>query len=75
MRSWLVVMLGILMLLVGGIWTLQGLDVLGGSAMTGDRTWAVVGPVVALVGLVVVAVGLRSRRRESASPSTGDSPD
>ena len=45
------------MALTGVVWTLQGLDVLGGSAMSGDKTWAVVGPIVALVGLVLIGAG------------------
>jgi hypothetical protein len=52
---------GVIALLAGLVWTLQGLGVLGGSAMSGQRLWAVVGPVVALVGLVLL-VGTRRRR-------------
>ena len=60
MRWWLVV--GVLLVLMGGVWTLQGLGVLGGSVMSGDRTWAVIGPVVAVAGLVAIGVGARRRR-------------
>jgi hypothetical protein len=63
MRGWLWVVLGILLVLVGGLWTLQGLNVLGGSAMSGKTLWAVVGPVVALGGLVLAVVGARGLRR------------
>lgn len=52
---------GALLVLVGAVWTLQGLGVLGGSAMTGEPLWAVVGPLVALVGAVLA---WRSLRRE-----------
>jgi hypothetical protein len=62
MVRWLYLAIGVLMLMVGAVWTLQGLGYLGGSAMTGERTWAVVGPVVAVVGLVLVVVGSRARR-------------
>jgi hypothetical protein len=62
--------LGFLAVVLGAVWTMQGLGYLGGSAMTGERVWAVVGPVVALAGLVVIAAGLRSRRRRSRPPST-----
>jgi hypothetical protein len=50
--------IGILLVLVGIVWTLQGLDILGGSGMSGVAVWAVIGPFVALVG-VVVALGAR----------------
>ena len=49
---------GVLFVLLGGLWTLQGLGVVGGSFMTGSTTWLV-------IGLVVVAAGvfLLTRRR------------
>jgi hypothetical protein len=53
--------IGILLVLVGALWTLQGLDVIGGSGMSGVAIWAVIGPFVALIG-VVVALGTRRKR-------------
>ena len=44
--------------------TLQGLDIMGGSPMSGNSTWAIVGPVVAAVGMLVFLYGLRLGRRE-----------
>ena len=38
-------------LLVGALWTLQGLGYVGGSAMSGVTLWAIIGPIVALAGL------------------------
>jgi hypothetical protein len=46
----------------GVVWTLQGLDVLGGSAMSGVTLWAVVGPLVAAAGLALAISGYRHRR-------------
>lgn len=69
MKAWLPLALGMLAVVVGAVWTLQGLGYLSGSVMTDDRTWAVVGPIVALVGLVLIAVGLRVRRRGQADNS------
>ena len=43
----------IALLVVGGVWMLQGIDVLGGSGMSGHFEWTVIGAV-----LVAVAVGL-----------------
>jgi phosphate/sulfate permease len=42
--------IGALMILFGVVWTLQGLDVVHGSGMSGHAIWAVIGPIVALVG-------------------------
>jgi hypothetical protein len=54
--------LGVLLILVGVLWTLQGLGYVGGSPMTGVTLWAVVGPVVAVAGLLLaVLVGRRGR--------------
>ena len=53
--------LGIIIALLGLLFTLQGLGVVGGSAMSGSTLWAVLGPVIALVGIVLVVLGLRKR--------------
>ena len=53
--------IGILLVLVGLLWTLQGLDIVGGSGRSGVAIWAVIGPFVALIG-VVVALGARRKR-------------
>ncbi|MEU5938073.1 hypothetical protein ABZ807_02615 [Micromonospora sp. NPDC047548] len=63
MRGWLTLTLGLLAVVVGAVWTVQGLGYVGGSAMTDQRIWAVVGPVLILIGLVVLWRGLRTRRR------------
>ncbi len=54
--------LGGLLVAVGALWTLQGLDVLGGSVMSGVTFWAIVGPLVALGGILLI---VRSRRGRS----------
>jgi hypothetical protein len=58
----LLVALGVVMVLVGAVWTFQGLGYLEGSPMTDQEIWAILGPLLAGlgVGLVVVA----ARRRE-----------
>ena len=53
--------LGVLVLLVGLIWMLQGLGVLAGSPMTGVTLWAIVGPIVAVAGVWLIAGALRAR--------------
>ena len=41
---------GILLLLLGGLWSLQGLDILPGSIMSGQTMWLVIGIVLILLG-------------------------
>jgi hypothetical protein len=56
------IILGIVAVALGVVWTLQGLDIMGGSAMSGNSTWAIVGPIVAVVGLLLLLFGARKRR-------------
>ena len=61
MRSILVV-LGVLVSLAGAVWTLQGAGFILGSFMSNDSTWIWIGAVTALVGVAILAVGIRSNR-------------
>ena len=60
MRTFLTV-IGILLILAGGIFFLQGINVLPGSFMTGDPQWAVNGALMVLVGLGLGVWALRRR--------------
>lgn len=61
MKKFLLAGVGALMALLGVVWTLQGLGYIGGSGMSGVTLWAVVGPVVVLVGLAITVVSTRGR--------------
>ncbi len=63
MKQAALIVIGGLVALVGIVWTLQGLGYVGGSFMSGATLWAIIGPIVALAGLAIVALGLRGRRR------------
>lgn len=52
----------ILMLVSGGLWTLQGLGWLDDTPASGARTLATLGPLVAGFGLALGYVSLRGRR-------------
>ena len=62
MKKVLLVGVGVVLLLVGVIFALQGSGAMGGMAMSGVTFWAIAGPVIALVGVVLGVVGLRSGR-------------
>jgi hypothetical protein len=57
------VLVGVVVALLGLLFTLQGAGVIGGSAMSGTTFWTVAGPIIIVVGLIVAAVGVRGRRR------------
>jgi hypothetical protein len=59
MKKALPLVLGGLMLVVGLVWTFQGLGYVSGSPMTDVALWAIVGPLVAGFGLALLIVGLR----------------
>ncbi len=61
MRRALPWLVAVAMVVVGGVWTFQGLGYLEGSPMTGVSFWAIAGPVVAGFGLALMLV-LRDRR-------------
>ncbi len=50
---------GVIALLLGLVWILQGVDVIHGSAMSGHAQYAVLGIIVLLLGVWLLS-GLRS---------------
>jgi hypothetical protein len=61
-NKWVLTIGGVVLLAVGALFALQGFDVIGGSAMSGDSVWAIVGPVIAIVGLLLIFLGARQAR-------------
>jgi hypothetical protein len=57
-RAWSVV--GLLIAVAGGVFTLQGLGVIGGSFMSGSALWVILGLLIVAIGLALYA---RSTRR------------
>jgi hypothetical protein len=55
----LLVAAGALLTIAGTVFALQGFGVLGGSAMSGSHFWAGAGPVVAVIGLILLGIGAR----------------
>ena len=55
---WWSVVAGVLLVLAGVVWALQGAGVLGGSAMSDDARWTVIGIPVAVAGALLVWRGV-----------------
>lgn len=54
--------IGGLLAVFGAVFTFQGLGYLGGSSMTNDPLWAILGPIIALVGVVLIVIGARGKK-------------
>jgi hypothetical protein len=46
--------LGVVLVLIGGVWFFQGIGMLPGSFMTGQTKWAVIGGITAVVGVAAL---------------------
>jgi protein-S-isoprenylcysteine O-methyltransferase Ste14 len=57
---------GLIAVLIGGVFAGQGANLIPGSSMTGDRTWLYIGVIVAIVGIIAVVTGLRRLGRGRA---------
>lgn len=56
------IVIGVGALLFGALFAGQGANLIPGSSMTGDRTWLYIGLALAVVGVVLVVLGVRRRR-------------
>jgi hypothetical protein len=54
---------GVIALLVGLVFAGQGSGLIPGSVMTGERLWLNVGAVLAVVGIILLVLGLRRPRK------------
>jgi putative effector of murein hydrolase LrgA (UPF0299 family) len=57
------VIAGVIVALLGLLFTLQGVGVIKGSAMSNTAFWAIAGPVIILAGLALAGIGVRGRLR------------
>ena len=55
------IVVGVLCLLVGCIWILQGINVLPGSFMSGHIQWSLYGGLVMIVGIALLVAASRRR--------------
>lgn len=60
--KWILIVLGILLLVVGIVWLLQGTNLLPYGQMAGHRRWIVLGAALGVVGVILVIAGVRVKR-------------
>jgi hypothetical protein len=63
MRKPALVVVGVVVALAGLLFTLQGVGVISGSAMSSTTFWAVAGPIIMVVGVALAYVGVRGGAR------------
>ena len=56
------IIVGAVLILIGGVWALQGLNVLRQGAMAGHSEWTLIGGILALAGIVLVVIGAFRRK-------------
>ncbi|QRY50071.1 hypothetical protein [Mycolicibacterium septicum] len=56
--------IGVIVALFGLIWALQGFGVLQGSPMSNTTTWSVIGPITAVIGVVISVFSWRKLSRK-----------
>jgi uncharacterized Tic20 family protein len=61
------IIVGVIAVLVGLVFAGQGANLIPGSAMSGESMWLYIGLIVAIVGIVLVTLGLRRPRRGDTS--------
>ncbi|MEU4419805.1 hypothetical protein AB0F81_04215 [Actinoplanes sp. NPDC024001] len=61
LRGWLTMSLGLLAMVLGAVWTLQGLGYLTDSLMSDEPIWAIAGGALLVAGIVLVVIGMRRR--------------
>jgi len=67
-RGLALLILGVLLLLAGVVFSLQGADIITGSSlMSGNSTYIYVGAIVAIIGLALLALSFRAGKKP-ASP-------
>jgi protein-S-isoprenylcysteine O-methyltransferase Ste14 len=71
-RKTIMIIVGVILLLMGVVFALQGANVItGSSVMSGNSNYIYIGGVVALVGLVLL---IWASRKSAPSPSTPANP-
>ncbi len=69
---WLLSLVGVLLALVGAFWFLQGVNVIPVGFMAGQPQYAILGFIVALLGVGLIVFANRRARGAAAARSPAD---
>jgi hypothetical protein len=67
MLRWVINIVAVLLILAGLVWSLQGLNILLGSPMSGQNKWVINGLIAIVAGLAILFVTNRRRRAPPTS--------
>ena len=71
--KWFLYILGVIMVLVGIVWFLQGLNILLGSFMSGNSLYTVLGALLAVAGSLILF--FTNRRYRAVEAEEGSNPN
>ncbi|HEX7973518.1 MAG TPA: hypothetical protein VF498_03845 [Anaerolineales bacterium] len=60
--KWILNIVGVILILVGLIWILQGVNILPGSFMSGNILYSILGIGLGVIGAIVLALANRRSR-------------
>lgn len=60
--KYVLMIVGAVLIFFGGIWFLQGINILPGSFMTGQTKWAIIGSISFVAGIVLIFFSRKIRR-------------
>jgi hypothetical protein len=70
----LAIPVGLIILVLGSVWFLQGIGVLPGSFMTGSSFWAGAGALAFIIGLILIGAALVGRKPHTKSTLSQELP-
>jgi uncharacterized membrane protein HdeD (DUF308 family) len=68
--KWVLTIIGVLLLLMGSVWILQGLNILTQGFMAGHIQYTVLGVIVDVAGIALLVVAFRRRKPAGSGPSS-----
>jgi hypothetical protein len=60
---WVLIIIGLLVLIMGVIWALQGTNILPYGQMAGHRRWIVIGGGLGVIGIILIVLGARMKAK------------
>jgi hypothetical protein len=61
--KWILIIVGALLVMLGGVWLLQGTYVLTQGVMAGDMKWTYIGGILAVAGAALIVLGALRRKK------------